>query len=94
MYIERFTLLLVSDAFTVQCKRNKAFPCLQISTYIMDERVPSVPMLKWDHMMESPPMFACDLPARTQSETCKVLLGAQRSQELMLLQYTGEEIGV
>lgn len=61
----------------------------QVSTYIMDERVPSVPMLKWDHMMESPPMFACDLPARTHSQTCKLLLGAQRSQELMLLQYTG-----
>ncbi|XP_016127896.1 TATA box-binding protein-associated factor RNA polymerase I subunit C [Sinocyclocheilus grahami] len=61
----------------------------QFSTYIVDERVPSVPMLKWDHMMESPPMFACDLPAQTPSQSCKLLLGAQRSQELMLLQYTG-----
>uniref|UniRef100_A0A8C1E5J0 Wu:fj64h06 n=1 Tax=Cyprinus carpio carpio TaxID=630221 RepID=A0A8C1E5J0_CYPCA len=61
----------------------------QFSTYIMDERVPSIPMLKWDHMMESPPMFACDLPAQTPRQTCKLLLGAQRSQELMLLQYTG-----
>lgn len=58
----------------------------------MDERVPSIPMLKWDHMMESPPMFACDLPAQTPRQTCKLLLGAQRSQELMLLQYTGEEL--
>ncbi|XP_052443618.1 TATA box-binding protein-associated factor RNA polymerase I subunit C isoform X1 [Carassius gibelio] len=61
----------------------------QFSTYIMDERVPAIPMLKWDHMMESPPMFACDLPAQTPRQTCKLLLGAQRSQELMLLQYTG-----
>ncbi|KAL1253367.1 hypothetical protein QQF64_018060 [Cirrhinus molitorella] len=61
----------------------------QFSTYIMDERVPSVPMLKWDHMMESPPMFACDLPAQAPSQMCKLLLGAQSSQELMLLHYTG-----
>ncbi|TRY94966.1 hypothetical protein DNTS_004648 [Danionella cerebrum] len=61
----------------------------QFSTYIMDERVPSVPMLKWNHMMESPPSFACALPARTQSQPCKVLLGSQRSQEIMLLQYRG-----
>ncbi|XP_039514229.1 uncharacterized protein LOC120469354 isoform X2 [Pimephales promelas] len=61
----------------------------QYSTYIMDERVPSVPMLKWNHMMEAPPTFACDLPGQTPSQTCKLLLGSQRTQEIMLLQYTG-----
>ncbi|XP_051533465.1 TATA box-binding protein-associated factor RNA polymerase I subunit C isoform X2 [Myxocyprinus asiaticus] len=61
----------------------------QFSSYIMDERVPCVPMLKWDHMMKSEPVFACSLPALNQSRTCKVLLGSQRSQEVMLLQYTG-----
>ncbi|XP_067278955.1 TATA box-binding protein-associated factor RNA polymerase I subunit C [Pseudorasbora parva] len=61
----------------------------QFSSYIMDERVPSVPMLKWNHMMESPPIFACGLPAQTPSQTSKLLLGTQRSQEVMLLQYTG-----
>lgn len=61
----------------------------QFSTYIMDERVPSVPMLKWNHMMESPPIFAYDLPGRTPSQTSKLLLGSQRTQEIMLLQYTG-----
>ncbi|XP_051960042.1 TATA box-binding protein-associated factor RNA polymerase I subunit C-like [Xyrauchen texanus] len=61
----------------------------QFSSYIMDERVPCVPMLKWDHMMKSEPVFACSLPALKRSRTCKVLLGSQRSQEVMLLQYTG-----
>lgn len=60
----------------------------QFSAYLMDERVPCVPMLKWDHMMESPPVFACALPGPTQND-CKVLLGAQKSQEIMLLQYKG-----
>ncbi|XP_048022962.1 TATA box-binding protein-associated factor RNA polymerase I subunit C [Megalobrama amblycephala] len=61
----------------------------QFSTYLMDERVPSVPMLKWNHMMESPPVFACGLPAQTPSQTSKLLLGSQRSQEIVLLQYKG-----
>lgn len=61
----------------------------QFSSYIMDERVPSIPMLKWDHMMDFPPIYACALPPKSQSQSCKVLLGAQRSQEIMLLQYTG-----
>lgn len=72
-----------------KCHANHHLVNTQFSTYIMDERVPSVPMLKWNHMMESPPIFACGLPAETPSQTCKLLLGTQRSQEVMLLQYTG-----
>lgn len=56
----------------------------------MDERLPCVPMLKWDHMMESQPMFASVLPETTSSNACKVLLGAPKSQEVMLFQYKGE----
>ena len=61
----------------------------------MDERFPSVPMLKRDHMMESPPMF-CHIITGHDSEvaTTKVLLGAHSSQEITLLQYGGQLIEV
>ncbi|XP_035523583.1 TATA box-binding protein-associated factor RNA polymerase I subunit C isoform X1 [Morone saxatilis] len=68
----------------------------QYSAYIMDERFPSVPMLKWDHMMQSPPMFCHVIPGSASSgsavdgaRTTKVLLGSQSSQEITLLQYSG-----
>ncbi|KAM7393311.1 hypothetical protein PAMA_008117 [Pampus argenteus] len=65
----------------------------QHSAYIMDERFPCMPMLKWDHMMQSPPMFCHIIPgsgsAAGASKTTKVLLGSQRSQEITLLQYSG-----
>ncbi|XP_056587024.1 TATA box-binding protein-associated factor RNA polymerase I subunit C isoform X1 [Triplophysa dalaica] len=61
----------------------------QFSAYIMDERFPCVPMLKWDHMMESQPMFASVLPDTTSNNACKLLLGAPKSQEVMLFQYKG-----
>ncbi|TKS84114.1 TATA box-binding protein-associated factor, RNA polymerase I, subunit C [Collichthys lucidus] len=68
----------------------------QHSAYIMDERFPTVPMLKWDHMMQSPPMFCHVVPGSVSSgsavggaRSTKVLLGSQRSQEIMLLQYSG-----
>ncbi|XP_074546387.1 TATA box-binding protein-associated factor RNA polymerase I subunit C [Halichoeres trimaculatus] len=69
----------------------------QYSAYIMDERFPGVPMLKWDHMAQSPPMF-CHVISGTPTSsgssaggagTVKVLLGSQSSQEITLLQYTG-----
>lgn len=56
----------------------------------MDERFPCVPMLKWDHMMESQPMFASVLPDTTSNNACKMLLGAPKSQEVMLFQYKGD----
>lgn len=65
----------------------------QYSAYIMDERFPCVPMLKWDHMMESPPM-SCHIVAGSASSgsegrTTKVLLGSNVSQEITMLQYSG-----
>ncbi|XP_068191384.1 TATA box-binding protein-associated factor RNA polymerase I subunit C [Antennarius striatus] len=70
----------------------------QYSVYIMDERFPHVPMVKWDHMMQSPPMF-CHVPASSScgstvggARTTKVLLGSQRSQEITLLQYSGGRV--
>lgn len=66
----------------------------------MDERFPCMPMLKWDHMMQSPPMFCQILPgpassgsALGQSRTAKVLLGSHSSQEITLLQYSGQSTG-
>uniref|UniRef100_A0A4W5KY50 Wu:fj64h06 n=1 Tax=Hucho hucho TaxID=62062 RepID=A0A4W5KY50_9TELE len=62
----------------------------QHSAYVMDERFPCLPMIQWDHMMAHPPMFAqvvAGLPSG--GGTTKVLLGSQRSQEVILLQYSG-----
>ncbi|KAK9532925.1 hypothetical protein VZT92_010285 [Zoarces viviparus] len=68
----------------------------QYSAYIMDERFPCMPMLKWDHMMQSPPMFChavCDSASSGSAvggaRTTKVVLGSQNSQEITLLQYSG-----
>lgn len=68
----------------------------QYSAYIMDERFPCLPMLKWDHMMRSPPMFCHAVCGSTSTgsavggaRTTKVLLGSQNSQEITLLQYSG-----
>ncbi|XP_068429800.1 TATA box-binding protein-associated factor, RNA polymerase I, subunit C isoform X2 [Clinocottus analis] len=66
----------------------------QYSAYIMDERFPCLPMLKWDHMMRSPPMFChavCGSLGSSGSgaRATKVLLGSQNSQEITLLQYSG-----
>ncbi|XP_043090365.1 TATA box-binding protein-associated factor RNA polymerase I subunit C isoform X2 [Puntigrus tetrazona] len=80
---------VIFTKYLSKCHAHHHLINTQFSTYIMDERVPTIPMLKWDHMMESPPTFSCDLPAQSSSQTCKLLLGAQNSQELMLLQYTG-----
>ncbi|XP_026153842.1 TATA box-binding protein-associated factor RNA polymerase I subunit C isoform X2 [Mastacembelus armatus] len=65
----------------------------QYSAYIMDERFPGVPMLKWDHMMQSPPMFCHVIrgstPGSAVGGTAKVLLGSHSSQEITMLQYSG-----
>ncbi|KAM9820223.1 TATA box-binding protein-associated factor RNA polymerase I subunit C-like [Neosynchiropus ocellatus] len=58
----------------------------QYTAYLLDERLPGVPMLKMDHMMQSPPVF-CHVSSGVG--TTKVLLGSQSSQEITLLQYSG-----
>ncbi|XP_034457395.1 TATA box-binding protein-associated factor RNA polymerase I subunit C isoform X1 [Hippoglossus hippoglossus] len=71
----------------------------QYSAYVMDERFPGVPMLKWDHMMESPPLFCHVLPGSASSgsvvggdRTTKVVLGSYSSQEITMLQYSGGRV--
>lgn len=65
----------------------------------MDERFPALPMLKWDHMMSSPPMFCHVVSASSASSgssgsgSTKLLLGSHSSQEVTMLQYSGQSTG-
>ncbi|XP_069780313.1 TATA box-binding protein-associated factor RNA polymerase I subunit C isoform X2 [Narcine bancroftii] len=61
----------------------------QYSAYIVDERFSTVPVLKWDHMLESPPVFAQVASGAVRNRTNTIVLGTQRTQEVLLLQYSG-----
>ncbi|XP_037672043.1 TATA box-binding protein-associated factor RNA polymerase I subunit C isoform X2 [Choloepus didactylus] len=63
--------------------------CTQFSLYLVDERLPLVPMLKWDHGLPSPPLLARLLPPPRPGLPQPLLLGSQGGQ-LQLLHITGE----
>ncbi|XP_075700677.1 TATA box-binding protein-associated factor RNA polymerase I subunit C isoform X2 [Rhinoderma darwinii] len=61
----------------------------QFSLYMVDERFPLVPVVKWDHMLERPPAFVSVLPGGSGDGSNKILLGTQHSQETLMVQYSG-----
>ncbi|KAM6225303.1 TATA box-binding protein-associated factor RNA polymerase I subunit C [Rhynchocyon petersi] len=63
--------------------------CTQFSLYLVDERLPLVPMLKWAHSLPSAPLFAQLLPAPRPGAPRPLLLGGQGGQ-LQLLHLSGE----
>ncbi|XP_047566386.1 TATA box-binding protein-associated factor RNA polymerase I subunit C isoform X5 [Lutra lutra] len=63
--------------------------CTQFSLYLVDERLPLVPMLKWNHDLPSAPLWAQLLPPPRPGCPRPLLLGAQHGH-LRLLHLTGE----
>ncbi|KAM6469737.1 TATA box-binding protein-associated factor RNA polymerase I subunit C isoform 3-T3 [Liasis olivaceus] len=61
----------------------------RFSAFVLDERFPLVPVLRWEHMMQWPPIYAHLTPAGALQHSHTVLLGTHHSQELLLLQYSG-----
>lgn len=61
----------------------------QFSIYLMDERLPLVPMLKWDHGLPSAPLLARLLPPASPGYPRPLLLGGQGGQ-LQLLHIAGQ----
>ncbi|XP_072256650.1 TATA box-binding protein-associated factor RNA polymerase I subunit C-like isoform X2 [Pyxicephalus adspersus] len=61
----------------------------QSSVYIMDERFPLVPLVKWTHMLQRPPAYVSVIPGGETERNNKILLGTQHSHETVMLQYSG-----
>ncbi|KAM5295550.1 TATA box-binding protein-associated factor RNA polymerase I subunit C [Glossophaga mutica] len=62
--------------------------CTQFSLYLVDERLPLVPMLKWDHGLPSAPLLAQLLPPPRPGCPRPLLLGGHGGH-LQLLHITG-----
>ncbi|XP_017716370.1 PREDICTED: TATA box-binding protein-associated factor RNA polymerase I subunit C isoform X3 [Rhinopithecus bieti] len=67
--------------------------CTQFSLYLVDERLPLVPMLKWNHGLPSPLLLARLLPPPRPGCVQPLLLGGQGGQ-LQLLHLAGEGASV
>ncbi|XP_008563561.1 PREDICTED: TATA box-binding protein-associated factor RNA polymerase I subunit C [Galeopterus variegatus] len=67
--------------------------CTQFSLYLMDERLPLVPLLKWNHGLPSAPLLARLLPPPRPGSPQPLLLAGQGGQ-LQLLHITGEVASV
>lgn len=61
----------------------------QFSLYLMDERLPLVPLLKWNHGLHSAPLLARLLPPPSPGLPQPLLLAGQGG-ELQLLHLAGE----
>uniref|UniRef100_A0A8C3WFJ7 TATA-box binding protein associated factor, RNA polymerase I subunit C n=1 Tax=Catagonus wagneri TaxID=51154 RepID=A0A8C3WFJ7_9CETA len=63
--------------------------CTQFSLYLVDERLPLVPLLKWNHGLPSAPLLARLLPPPRPGCPRPLLLAGQAG-ELLLLHLAGE----
>ncbi|XP_057569204.1 TATA box-binding protein-associated factor RNA polymerase I subunit C isoform X3 [Hippopotamus amphibius kiboko] len=77
-----------------ECGPESLYPplhliCTQFSLYLLDERLPLVPLLKWNHGLPSAPLLARLLPPPRLGLPRPLLLAGQAG-ELQLLHIAGE----
>ncbi|KAL8204147.1 UNVERIFIED_CONTAM: hypothetical protein K2H54_068353 [Gekko kuhli] len=80
---------LVQARYLGQAEPYHHLIATQFSMYVLDERFPRVPLLRWQHMLRRPPLYSHILPGGGLQRSHKLLLGAHHSQELLLVQYAG-----